>query len=55
MGHKDSKLPANFKIGDNMGTLWRMKSGTNPPEWEKVLVGGKEVHIKWGNLGDIST
>jgi hypothetical protein len=55
MGHKDSKLPANFKIGDNKGTLWSMKSGTNPPEWEKVLVGGKEVRIKWGNLGDIST
>lgn len=53
MANVYSKLPPNFKL-DNAGKLHRLKSGSNPPQWDVVDIGGRNVYVKAAKLGEIS-
>jgi hypothetical protein len=48
-----SELGPNLRV-DKQGVISRLISGSEPPTWEVVEFGGRNVYVRYGDLGEIS-
>jgi hypothetical protein len=53
ISNAQSTLPRGYKV-DKTGKLFRQILDSEPPQWELMQVCGKQIYIRYGNLGQLS-